>query len=101
MKYIKTDELVVNQLYAFERESDGLWLFRFCRMDGNQLIINNYGYRWQNGIPSFNICKADTWGNSCLDIIREATYEETTWFEACEKAGRGVERPKLEQYEIY
>jgi len=101
---MKSIDLKIGKIY-FSNHTNYGWLARYNGINGAVIQIVNY-MRKKN--PSDNelgyfSSHNGSWGNASQfeDGLREANYEEIQWFEACEKAGKFVECPKLEQYEIY
>lgn len=85
------------------------WFIRFNRVNGNMVVVDGYGRKANNRdmegeMGFFDAAYINRDWRSVTAIekeLREATYEEREWFEACEKAGGLVERPKTEIYAIY
>ena len=101
---MKYTDMEIGKIY-FSNYDNYAWLARYKGVEGTRLQITNY-MRKQNSsdddLGYFSIHN-NSWGG-VLQFereLREADYREIAWFEACEKAGKFVECPKLEQYEIY
>lgn len=107
---MKAQEMQQGKIYVSKYLGNG-WLVRFDRIEEEQLIINGYartkGSNYKGGdveIGHFDgEYKGRDWGGWRIyeEGLREASFNEIQWFEACEKAGKLVEQPKTEEYAIY
>lgn len=107
---MKAQEMQQGKIYASSHSNYG-WLVRFDKIEGEKLVINGYARTKDNDYKGGDIIigyfdgtyKGRDWGGceSYEEGLREASFNEIQWFEACEKAGKLVEQPKNEEYAIY
>lgn len=96
-----TDIQIKDREIYFIKQTNSLdWIIRLGPIEGEKIRCYNYISNYKSYTNGYTPM---TWGDvKLIKAIREATTEEKPWFEACEKAGEFVERPKIvENYEIY
>lgn len=101
---MKYTDIKIGKIY-FSNHTNYGWLVRYNGIDGKMIQINNYMRKSNSSDENLGYFSSHNgpWGSSSQfeEGLREATSTEIAWFEACEAAGKFVECPKIEQYEIY
>ncbi len=101
---MKSTDMEIGKIYFSNYDNYG-WLARYNGIDGNSIKIINYMRKSHSSDEDLGYVSLhnSSWGSPSQfeKELREATYKEIMWFEACEKVGKFVECPKIEQYEIY
>lgn len=87
---MKYTDMIKGEIYSIK--STDLYIFRFARMDHNNLYMGAYGYRFEE-TPIF-YTTGGGWGSSCLDTIEIPSQELIEWFMACEVIGKAVKNLK-------